>query len=89
MLTVEKPKSSTKTLIVLLAFVRDEEGELQVAFEPREVQSEDKARMDARRMAALGTYAGVIAWSRSADLVNGEFGAPVVIFQHGDVPELE
>ena len=89
MLTVEKPKSSTKTLIVLLAFVRDEEGELQVAFEPREVQSEDKARTDARRMAALGTYAGVIAWSRSADLVNGEFGAPVVIFQHGDVPELE
>lgn len=89
MLTVEKPKTSTTTLIVLLAFVRDEEGELQVAFEPREVQSEDKARMDARRMAALGTYAGVIAWSRSADLVNGEFGAPVVIFQHGDVPELE
>ncbi|MBU1307807.1 MAG: hypothetical protein KKF33_20070 [Alphaproteobacteria bacterium] len=89
MLTVEKPKTSTTTLIVLLAFVRDEEGELQVAFEPREVQSEDKAKMDARRMAALGTYAGVIAWSRSADLVNGEFGAPVVIFQHGDVPEME
>ena len=89
MLTVEKPKISTTTLIVLLAFVRDEEGELRVAFEPREVQSEDKARTDARRMAALGTYAGVIAWSRSADLVNGEFGAPVVIFQHGDVPDLE
>ena len=89
MLTVEKPKSSTKALIVLLAFVRAQEGGLRVAFEPREAQSEDKARTDARRMAALGTYAGVIAWSRSADLVNGEFGAPVVIFQHGDVPELE
>ena len=76
-------------LIVLLAFVRDEEGELQPAFEAREVPSEDKAKMDARRMAALGTYAGVIAWSRSADLVNGEFGEPVVLFQHGDVPDME
>jgi hypothetical protein len=63
--------------------------DLKAAFEPREVQSEDKAKMDARRMAALGTYAGVITWSRSADQVNGEFGDPVVLFQHGDVPEME
>jgi hypothetical protein len=76
-------------LIVLLAFVRDEEGELQPAFEPREIQSEEKAKMDARRLAALGTYAGVITWSRTADLVNGEFGEPVVLFQDGDVPEME
>lgn len=89
MLTVEKPGNKATTLIVLLAFVRDDEGELQVAFEPREVTSEDRAKMDAKRMAALGTYAGVITWSRSADLVNGEFGDPVVIFQHGDVPEME
>jgi hypothetical protein len=72
-----------------MAFIRDEEGDLQPAFEPREVQSEHKAKMDARRMAALGTYAGVITWSRSADLVNGEFGEPVVIFQNGDVPEMD
>ena len=42
------PIKPTK-LIVLLAFIRDEEGELRPAFEPREVQSEDKAKMDARR----------------------------------------
>ncbi|HEV7344134.1 MAG TPA: hypothetical protein VGN60_00685 [Devosia sp.] len=84
----KKPAQPTK-LIVLLAFVRDEEGELQPAFEPREVQSEDKAKMDARRLAALGTYEGVIAWSRSADLVNGEFGDPVVLFQHGTIPDME
>lgn len=92
-----KPPTSTgqalerklKTLVVLMAFVRDEEGELQPAFEPREVPSEDKAKMDARRMSALGTYAGIICWSRSADLVNGEFGEPAVLFQHGDVPEME
>ena len=85
---MEKPAKPTK-LIVLLAFVRDEEGELQPAFEPREIQSDEKAKMDARRMAALGTYEGVIAWSRSADLVNGEFGDPVVLFAHGNIPEME
>lgn len=86
--TCQPPVTKPTKLIVLLAFVRDDEGELQPAFEPREVPSEDKAKMDARRMAALGTYAGVITWSRSADLVNGEFGEPVVLFQHGDVPEM-
>ena len=85
---MEKPAKPTK-LIVLLAFVRDEEGELQPAFEPREIQSEEKAKMDARRMAALGTYQGVITWSRSADLVNGEFGDPVVLFEYGNIPEME
>ncbi|MCZ4345525.1 hypothetical protein [Devosia neptuniae] len=89
MLTVQKPDIKPTSLIVLLAFIRDEEGELQTAFEPREVPSEDKAKMDARRMAGLGTYAGVIAWSRTADLVNGVFGDPVVIFRDGEVPDLE
>jgi len=87
--TGQPPESKLKTLVVLLAFVRDEEGELRPAFEARELPSEDKARMDGRRMAAQETYAGVIAWSRSADLVNGEFGEPVVLFQHGDVPTME
>lgn len=86
--TGQPPERKLKTLVVLMAFVHDEEGELRPAFEPREVPSEDKAKMDARRMAALGTYAGVITWSRSADLVNGDFGEPVVLFQHGDVPEM-
>ncbi|KQX38058.1 hypothetical protein ASD04_10530 [Devosia sp. Root436] len=85
----QAPEAKLKTLVVLLAFVRDEEGELQPAFEAREVPSADKARMDGRRMAAQGSYAGVIAWSRTADLVNGEFGEPVVLFEHGDVPQME
>jgi len=83
-----KPAAPTK-LIVLLAFVRDEEGELRPAFDAREMQSEDRAKMDGRRMASQGTYAGVIAWSRTADLVNGEFGDPQVLFQHGDVPDMD
>lgn len=87
--TGQAPEAKLKSLIVLLAFVRDEEGELRPAFEPRELPSEDKAKMDGRRMAAQDTYAGIIAWSRSADLVNGEFGDPVVLFQHGEVPDMD
>ena len=84
----DRPGAGTQTqdLVVLMASVRDEEGELQPAFQPREVPSEDKDKMDARRMAALGTYAGVICWSRSADLVNGEFGEPVVLFSKAMCP---
>jgi|GEM_PF-779451 len=76
-------------LIVLMAFARDEEGELQPAFEPREMQSESAAKTQARLLAASGKYQGVIAWWRSADLVNGEFGDPVTIHEWGQVPEME
>ena len=87
--TGQEPRAKLTTLVVLLAFVRDDEGELQPAFEARELPSADRAKMDGRRMAAQDTYAGVIAWSRTADLINGEFGDPVVLFQHGDVPQME
>lgn len=82
------PAPPTK-LIVYLAFVRDDEGELQPAFEAREAQSEAAATQQARILWSSGKYAGAIAWWRSADLVNGEFGDPVVLFQAGEVPEME
>jgi hypothetical protein len=85
---MEKPNTPTK-LIVYLAFVRDEEGELQPAFEPREAQSESAAKQQARILWSTGKYAGAIAWWRSADLVNGEFGAPEILFSEGDVPDME
>lgn len=82
--------SETPTkLIVYLAFVRDEEGELQPAFEAREAQSESAAKQQAQLLWSSGKYAGAIAWWRSADLVNGEFGEPVILFQQGEVPEME
>ena len=84
----DKEPTPTK-LIVYLAFVRDEEGELQPAFEAREAQSEGAAKQQARLLWASGKYAGALAWWRSADLVNGEFGEPVVLFQEGEVPEME
>ena len=83
----DQPKPTK--LIVYLAFVRDEEGELQPAFEAREAQSESAAKQQARILWSSGKYAGAIAWWRSADLVNGDFGEPVVLFSEGEVPEME
>lgn len=82
----EKTPLPTK-LIVLLAFDKGEDGELFPAFEAREMRDESTAMRTGRDLA--GKHAGVIAWSRSADLVNGEFGDPVVLFQHGDVPDMD
>lgn len=79
---------STKgKLIVLAAFNKSEEGELVPAFDPRQVDTEDRAKREGRLMA--DQYAGVVAWSREADPSIGEYGAPVIIFQVGEVPELE
>lgn len=82
----EKPQTPTK-LIVLLAFDRGEDGELMPAFEPREMRDENTAIRTAKDLAQR--HVGVIAWSRSADLIMGEFGPPVVLYQQGDVPEME
>ena len=37
-------------------------------------------------MAGSGQYAGTLAWSRSADLTNGVFGHPDVLFQWDAIP---
>lgn len=76
-------------LIVLTAFIRDGEGELRPAFDPREMQSESAAHTQARILSHSGAYAGVLSWWRSADLQNGEFGEPIEIFRWGDVPDME
>lgn len=74
-------------LIVLCAFDRDEEGVLQAAFEPREMQSERRAITFARELTYR--HAGVIAWAREANLALGDYGPPQVLYQAGDVPELD
>jgi hypothetical protein len=74
-------------LIVLLAFDKAEDGELVPAFEPREMRDESTAIQTAKELAQR--HVGVITWSRSADLVLGEFGPPVVLYQQGDVPDLQ
>lgn len=79
---------STKgKLIVLAAFNKDDEGNLVPAFDPRQVDTEDRAKREARLIA--DSHAGVVAWSRDADPGLGEYGPPVVLFQAGEIPDLE
>jgi len=82
----DKPTAPTK-LIVVMAFEDDGEGGMRPAFDPREYQSEDRATREAKSL--VGTYPAVIAWSREAMPDIGEYGEPEVLFQHGDVPEME
>jgi hypothetical protein len=74
-------------LIVVVAFDRDEEGELQPAFGPADQISEDRAVRVAKALA--NTHAGVIAWSREANPQIGEYGPPTVLFQAGSAPDME
>jgi hypothetical protein len=83
---MSEPSLPTR-LIVLLAFDRDEEGELRPAFEPREMRDEDQAKRQARMIKEQ--HVGVIAWSRDAQPDVGEFGPPQILAQYGEVPEME
>ena len=80
------PKMADR-LIVLCAFDRDEEGVLHAAFEPREMPDERRAIATARMLAHA--HGGVIAWSREANIALGEFGPPEVLYQDGEVPDLD
>lgn len=74
-------------LIVLAAFIKNDEGDLIPAFDPRQIDTEERAKREAKMMA--GQYAGIVAWSREADPSIGEYGDPVVLFQAGEIPEPE
>lgn len=79
--------TSKAKLIVLAAFDKNDEGELVPAFEARQIDTEERAVREAKILATR--HVGVIAWSRDADPVHGEYGPPVVLFQHGDIPDME
>lgn len=74
-------------LIVLAAFDKDDEGNLQPAFEPREMQDERRAISGAREL--KDKHAGVIAWVRDARPDIGEFGPPTILAVYGEVPDME
>jgi hypothetical protein len=79
--------STNGPLIVLAAFDRNEEGWLVPAFDAREVDTEEHAVREGRLLARQ--YAGVVAWSHDADPAFGDYGPPQVLFQAGEIPELE
>lgn len=77
-----------KRLIVVIAFDPDPEtGEVLAAMEPIQFESADRAIRSAKDLA--GKHAGVIAWARAADPDIGEYGDPEVLFQSGEVGDLE
>jgi len=78
---------ATSKLVVLAAFTKTDEGELVPAFEPRQVDTEERAIREARLMASQ--YAGVLAWSRDADPALGDYGPPSILFQAGEIPVME
>jgi len=81
------PTQKQPKLIVVMAFDRGEDGELATVFGPAEQQSEERAVRTAK--ALVGKHAGVIAWSREANMALGEYGPPVELFRHGEVPDLD
>jgi len=81
------PQQKMPKLIVVMAFDRDEEGEIQTVFGPAEQQSEERAIRTAQALASK--HAGVIAWAREANPAMGEYGEPVTLFMAGDVPDME
>ncbi|WP_442579119.1 hypothetical protein ACSBOB_26930 [Mesorhizobium sp. ASY16-5R] len=81
------PQSKMPKLVVVAAFDPNEAGDLQAVFRPAEQQSEERAIRTAKALALK--YVGVIAWSREANPALGEYGLPTVLFQHGNVPEME
>ena len=83
-----EPKEGVKKLIVLMAFDKDPEtGELAPAFEACEMSDERRAVLKAKELA--GTHAGVITWSREANLRLGEYGWSEVLFKSGSIPDLD
>jgi len=72
------------TYYVVLPFLRNEDGDL-LPGEPAEAPSAASAR--SRAAAAVGKYAGAIAFSRSGDPQLGDFDDAVVLGRFGVTPD--
>jgi hypothetical protein len=81
------PQQKAPKLIVVIAFDRDETGDLQPIFGPAEQPTEDRAVRTAKGLA--GKHARVIAWSRDVNPALGDYGEPTTLFVSGDVPDME
>ncbi len=75
-------------LIVVMAFDKDPEtGDILAATEPVQAESADRAMRMAKDLA--GKHAGAIAWARTADPNFGEYGEPEILFQAGEIGDME
>lgn len=74
------------TYYVVLAFVRNEEGEGELIAEaPAQMPSETAATSRARSLAS--TKAGVIAFAWTGDPDIGEFADAFVLFEASEIPD--
>ena len=80
-------KAHPARLVVVIAFSRADNGELARAYDPMQFDTHEDATRRARYLAVK--CAGVLAWSREAQPTIGEYGPSTILFQSGDVPELE
>ncbi len=72
------------TYYVVQAFDEDAEGNLI----PRQPQQASSAGMAERMAVGMSAdAAGVIAFSRSGDIAEGEYTAPTIIYQAGRIPD--
>ena len=74
-------------LVVLWAFDRTGDGELVPAWDAREMPDERRAVVTAKEIARR--HAGVICWSREADIATGDYGPSEVLYKHGAIPDLD
>ena len=74
-------------LIFLAVFDWSQVGKLTPAPCSRQFDTIDGALREAKLIADQHT--GVIVWMRDADPYLGEYGPPTVLFQSGEIPELE
>ncbi|KQZ97784.1 hypothetical protein ASD64_16380 [Mesorhizobium sp. Root157] len=81
------PQRKMPKLIVVMAFDKDDDGNLLTAFGPADQRTEERAVTLARSLA--DKHVGVIAWSREANPDLGEYGPPTTLFTAGDVPDME
>lgn len=83
----DNTESKSEPLIAVEAFIRDEEGNLQTVYGPAEETGE--ARAVAAAMSLISSHDGVIAWVREINSALGEYGERRILFQAGEVPEME
>jgi hypothetical protein len=74
------------TYYVALPFVHDEEGNFSIG-RPQECQNETSAVRWAESLARKPEYVGAVAFKRSGEPNQGNFGDAVVLKRFGDTPD--
>lgn len=72
-------------VIVVIAFDRKNNGDIEPAFDAVQFASEARALSAARNL--TGQHVGILVLSWDAEPDSGSYGPPTVLFQSGEVPD--